>query len=186
MFVSVFSLLRIRGFLGSVVYLVYPTGRVRVSVCRRYWIWNPGLLYLSGWNRVYHLRVFSFNQSIILYICDMLRTAIIYSLVDYCLSVVESGILAAFDCETLVEVRTMKPGHSYRIQFSSRHVRTAKVMESVLNLSCVIDSGVVYRFDVKMVGSNGTFMFGSLHLGGECLDAFYVLNDESLIYCAAI
>ena len=37
---------------------------------------------------------FSFNQSIILYICDMLRTAIIYSLVDYCLSVVESGYLS--------------------------------------------------------------------------------------------
>lgn len=96
MFVSVFSLLRIRGFLGSVVYLVYPTGRVRVSVCRRYWIWNPGLLYLSGWNRVYHLRVFSFNQSIILYICDMLRTAIIYSLVDICLDVFFSGVDSAF------------------------------------------------------------------------------------------
>lgn len=116
----------------------------------------------------------------------MVRTAIIYALVDYCLSVVESGILSAFDCERLVGIKSMKPGHSYRIQFSSRHVRTAKMMESVLNVSCVIDSGVVYRFDVMMIGQNGTFMFGSLHLGGECLDACYVLNDESLIYCAAI
>jgi hypothetical protein len=96
----------------------------------------------------------------------MLRTAIIYALVDYCLSVVESGILASFDCERLVGIKSMKAGRSYRVQFSSRHVRTAKVMESVLNVSCAIDCGVVYRFDVMMLGQDGTFMFGSLHLGG--------------------